>query len=66
MSVPSVVHSATTAAASLDVQAHVEIEPGVHRVAGTAPFGLYVSGLATYTSYYIPGGMDFEPITPPF
>lgn len=45
---------------------HVEIEPGTHVLEGTAPFGLYVSGLATYTSYYVPGGMDFEPITPPF
>jgi hypothetical protein len=45
---------------------HFAIDPGTHVLGGTAPFGLYVSGLAAYTSYYVPGGMDFRPITPPF
>lgn len=61
----SVLRTMPIDATSMSV-AHVRIRSGVHELVGTAPFGLYVSGLAPYTSYYAPGGMDFEPITPPF
>jgi hypothetical protein len=46
--------------------ARLRISTGVHAIRGERPFGLYVYGFGTYTSYLVPGGMDFVPITPPF
>ena len=46
--------------------AHLALTPGTHTATGSVPFGLYVSGFGSYTSYYVPGGMDFVPITAPF
>jgi hypothetical protein len=46
--------------------AHLDLMPGVHRASGNIGFGVYVSGFGSYTSYFVPGGMDFIPITPPF
>ncbi len=46
--------------------AHLDLMPGVHRASGNITFGIYVSGFGSYTSYFVPGGMDFVPITPPF
>ena len=46
--------------------AHLDLMPGVHRASGNIGFGLYVSGFGSYTSYFVPGGMDFVPIAPPF
>jgi len=45
---------------------HVDLLPGTHAATGNTPFGLYLTGYASYTSYFVPGGMDFEPIAPPF
>lgn len=44
----------------------VRISTGPHAIRGDRPFGLYVYGFGSYTSYMVPGGMDFVPITPPF
>jgi hypothetical protein len=46
--------------------ARLRISTGAHAIRGERPFGLYVYGFGTYTSYLVPGGMDFIPITPPF
>lgn len=46
--------------------ARLRISTGVHAIRGERAFGLYVYGFGTYTSYLVPGGMDFIPITPPF
>ncbi len=46
--------------------ARLRISTGVHGIRAERPFGLYVYGFGTYTSYLVPGGMDFVPITPPF
>nr|MDQ3033746.1 IgGFc-binding protein [Myxococcota bacterium] len=46
--------------------ASMQIEPGVHRVDAERAFGLQVYGFGAYTSYLVPGGLDFRPITPPF
>lgn len=45
--------------------ASVRIQPGVHRIDATLPFGVSVYGYASYTSYLVPGGLDLRPITPP-
>ncbi len=45
---------------------HVDLLPGTHAATGNTAFGLYLTGYASYTSYFVPGGMDFEPIAPPF
>lgn len=44
----------------------LRIPTGPHAVRGDRGFGLYVYGFGSYTSYIVPGGMDFVPITPPF
>ncbi|MCA9182502.1 MAG: IgGFc-binding protein, partial [Planctomycetales bacterium] len=40
--------------------AQVQVSSGTHRVDGTAPFGISVYGFGTYTSYLVPGGLDFR------
>ena len=42
------------------------IEAGSHRMRsdGTAGFGIKVYGIASYTSYTYPGGMDLQLLTP--
>lgn len=45
---------------------HLDLMPGTHASTSNVPFGLYLTGYASYTSYFVPGGMDFERITPPF
>jgi len=40
--------------------AMIPIEGGAHRATGTAPFGLSVFGLGTYTSYAYPAGLDLR------
>jgi hypothetical protein len=45
-----------------------ETRPGTHRIRGTAPdarYGVKVYGIAPYTSYAYPGGLDLDPISPP-
>ena len=41
------------------------INGGVHRIEGTAPFGILVYGYGSYTSYVYPGGLDLRRISPP-
>jgi hypothetical protein len=42
------------------------IHTGPHQIRGDHPFGLYVYGFGSYTSYITPGGMDFVSVRPPF
>ena len=44
----------------------VPIPAGAHRLRsdGARPFGVKVYGVARYTSYMYPGGLDLELITP--
>jgi hypothetical protein len=44
----------------------LRIQTGPHAIRGDQPFGLYVYGFGSYTSYMYPGGMDFRAITAPF
>ena len=44
----------------------IRIPPGPHSITGDHAFGVYVYGFGSYTSYFVPGGLDFRPITPPF
>lgn len=44
---------------------NVLVERGAHRVTGNLAFGLQLYGLAAYTSYAYPGGLDLHRITPP-
>jgi hypothetical protein len=37
--------------------------PGSHRMTGTLPFGIKVSGTASFTSYMYPGGLDLNQLT---
>jgi hypothetical protein len=37
--------------------------PGSHRMTGALPFGIKVSGTASYTSYMYPGGLDLNQLT---
>ena len=46
--------------------ARVRVASGVHHVDGDRPFGTLVYGVAAYTSYLVPGGLDLRPITAPF
>lgn len=41
------------------------VTPGSHRMVGPAPFGIKVTGTASYTSYMYPGGLDLNQITGP-
>lgn len=45
----------------------LHIEPGAHTLSSTdgRPFGTKVYGVAAYTSYMYPGGLDLRPINPP-
>jgi hypothetical protein len=45
---------------------HLPINPGAHHIesAGQRPFGIKVYGIALYTSYMYPGGLDLQVITP--
>jgi hypothetical protein len=45
--------------------ARVEVDNGVHRMSGTAPFGAVVYGFGSYTSYMFPAGLDLREINPP-
>jgi len=45
--------------------ARVPASAGVHRLEGTAPFGVVVYGFGRYTSYMYPGGLDLREIAPP-
>lgn len=45
--------------------ARVQLRAGVHRLEGTAPFGVTVYGFGSYTSYMYPGGLDLREIAPP-
>ena len=40
----------------------IPIEPGTHQMSGDAPFGINLLGLAPWTSYLVPGGMDVNVI----
>jgi hypothetical protein len=42
--------------------AMIPVAGGAHRATGTAPFGLVVFGLGTYTSYAYPAGLDLRVI----
>ncbi|MFO0686397.1 MAG: IgGFc-binding protein [Sandaracinus sp.] len=44
----------------------IRIPTGPHSITGDHGFGVYVYGFGSYTSYFVPGGLDFRPITPPF
>lgn len=44
----------------------LRIATGPHTIRGDRPFGLYVYGFGSYTSYMVPGGMDFVPLNAPF
>jgi hypothetical protein len=46
--------------------ARLRIATGAHQIRGEMPFGLYVYGFGSYTSYMYPGGMDFVHIAMPF
>lgn len=37
--------------------------PGSHRMTGTLPFGIKVTGTASFTSYMYPGGLDLNQLT---
>ena len=39
------------------------LPPGSHRMTGPAPFGIKVSGTASFTSYMYPGGLDLNQLT---
>ncbi len=41
-----------------------EIADGVHRITGTAPFGIIAVGYSPWVSYGYPGGMNLEVINP--
>ncbi len=56
----------TTSGMTLMSTGRLRITTGAHTIRGDHPFGLYVYGFGSYTSYMVPGGMDFVPITPPF
>ena len=43
-------------------QVTVEVSGGVHRLEGTAAFGVWVYGFGNYTSYMYPGGLDLKVI----
>ena len=43
-------------------QASVEVSGGVHQLEGTGPFGVWVYGFGSYTSYMYPGGLDLKVI----
>lgn len=45
--------------------AYVDVAAGVHSASSVVGFGIYLAGYASYTSYFVPGGMDFVPIAPP-
>jgi hypothetical protein len=55
----------TTSAAPMST-ARIRIPTGPHEIHGDHPFALYVYGFGSYTSYMVPGGMDFVHITMPF
>lgn len=38
----------------------MDLAPGVHRVTGTAPVGVTVTGYDHYVSYGYPGGLDLR------
>ena len=44
----------------------IRISAGSHAIRGDHLFGLYVYGFGSYTSYMVPGGMDFVPLGMPF
>jgi hypothetical protein len=47
---------------------NLEVQGGVHRIAspdGMARYGVKVYGVAPYTAYAYPGGLDLQPISPP-
>lgn len=44
----------------------LRIASGTHSVRGDHLFALYVYGFGSYTSYMVPGGMDFVPLGEPF
>ncbi len=41
---------------------HVPISPGGHRITSEDRFGITLSGVAPFTSYLYPGGLDLKPI----
>jgi hypothetical protein len=41
------------------------VTPGKHHIESTSRFGIKVYGIARYTSYMYPGGLDLEQISPP-
>ena len=40
----------------------LELKPGQHLATASQPFGITVSGIASYTSYLYPGGLDLKEI----
>lgn len=46
--------------------ARVMIPGGQHRIEAAVAFGIVVYGFGSYTSYMVPGGLDFEAINIPF
>lgn len=66
--VPSLDGRAITAGASVVGSYSVSrfaVMPGSHTMTGPAPFGIKVTGTASYTSYMYPGGLDLNQITTP-
>jgi hypothetical protein len=56
----------TTSTTTMMRTGQLRISTGSHSIRGDRPFGLYVYGFGSYTSYMYPGGLDFRSITPPF
>lgn len=46
-------------------RARIKVDPGMHTLSASAPFGVTVYGWNTYDSYGYPGGMFFGDTTPP-
>ena len=46
------------------LMAHIEVEPGPHRIEAGRPFGLVVYGYDNYVSYSYTGGLDLTKLSP--
>ena len=44
------------------MSSRVEVMPGAHSITGSAPIGITVYGMAPFTSYMYPGGLDVKQI----
>lgn len=46
------------------LMAHIEVEPGPHKIESNVPFGLVVYGYDNYVSYAYTGGLDLTKLNP--